>query len=177
MDTEADSILEARTLRLARATGGTSLTPRAGVSLIVSRADAVSFGVPAAHVLSAVAVDQLGMLPGVSLTVAGLINFRGTPLLAVHPSIFLDQARRGLAERTHALVLGHQQAEVALLVDATEQSRDVELETLASPPRDLPEATQRLLLGVTEDGVVVLNVEALFDSDRLFAKTYIKRRS
>ena len=128
MDTETDRILEARTARLARATGATSMAPHAVVSLIVSRADAVSFGVPAAHVLSAIAVDQLGMLPGVSLTVAGLINFRGTPLLAVHPSIFLDQARRGLAERTHALVLGHQHAEVALLVDATEQSREVELE-------------------------------------------------
>ena len=177
MDREADRILEARTARLARATGATAIAPHTVASLIVSRADAVSFGVPAAHVLSAIAVDQLGMLPGVSPTVAGLVNFRGTPLLAVHPSIFLDQARRGLAERTHALVLGHQHPEVALLVDATEQSRAVALETLASPPRDLPEATQRLLLGVTDDGVVVLNVEALFESDRLFAKSYIRRRS
>jgi len=176
MDSEAHRILDARTARLARATDVTSIATHTVVSVIVSRADALSFGLPATHVLSAIAVDQLGMLPGVSLSVAGLINFRGTPLLAVHPSIFLDQARRGLAERTHALVLGQQHAEVALLVDAIEQSRLVQLETLASPARDLPQAAQRLLLGVTEDGVMVLNVEALFDSDRLLAKTYVRRR-
>ena len=176
MDTEVDRILAARTARLARASGTAPIAPHAVLSLIVCRADALSFAVPTTYVLSAIAVDQLGMLPGVSPTVAGLVNFRGAPLLALHPSILLDRARRGLAERTHALVLGQQHAEVALLVDATEQSRAVALETLASPPRDLPEATQGLLLGVTEDGVVVLNVEALFDSDRLLANTYIRRR-
>ena len=97
MDSEAHRILDARTARLARATGVTSIAAHAVASLIVSRADTLSLGVLAAHVLSAIAVDQLGMLPGVSLSVAGLVNFRGAPLLAVHPSIFLDQARRGLA--------------------------------------------------------------------------------
>jgi chemotaxis signal transduction protein len=147
MDTDTDLILEARAARLAKRTGAQPIAP-AVASLIVSRADAVSFGVPAAHVLSAIAVDQLGMIPGVSPTIGGLVNFRGTPVLALHPSILLDHARRGLAERTHALVLGHQHAEVALLVDATEQSRSVELETLASPPRDLPERAQRRLLAL-----------------------------
>jgi purine-binding chemotaxis protein CheW len=177
MDSETYTILEARAARLAKPTGAQAIAPYAVASLIVCRADALSFGVPAAHVVSAIAVDQLGMIPGVSPMVGGLLNFRGTPLLALHPSILLDHARRGLAERTHALVVGHQHAEVALLVDATEQSRSVALETLASPPRDLPERAQRLLLGVTEDGVVVLNVEALLDSDRLLARTYVRRRT
>ena len=175
MDSEAEAILKARTARLARpsTTGGVD---RASMTLVLAHADQTGFAVDASWVVAAVAVKHIAPLPGLPATVAGLLIFRGTPLAAFHPSVVLQQSRQAPAERTHALVLGSQQPEVAMLMDDIEPPREIQSDEVCPPPSELPRRAREFLRGVTRTGELILSVEALLASDRLFAATFLRRR-
>lgn len=175
MDSETQAILRARTARLARASTSGGPAPST-ITLVPARADQTSFAVDASWVVAAVAVRHVAPLPGLPATVAGLLNFRGTPLAVFHPGVVLNQSRQAPAERTHALVLGAQQPEVALLMDDIEPPRDVHCEDVYAPPSELPRRALEFLRGVTRRGELILAVDALLASDRLFCSTFLRRR-
>ncbi len=174
MDIDTDAILDARAARLA-------VVPSRAVKqstepLVIVRADQTRYGIPARQVLSVLSVNDVAMLPGVSPAIAGLVNFRGTPVLAIHPTAVLAQSRRALTERTLAVVLGERQPELAILVDSTEPLIELNASELLAAPEHLPARARELISGVTGDGVVVFDVAAMFESERLHAKAFVRRR-
>lgn len=171
---DANAILKARTARLAAAPS----TPARGATerYIIARADRLRYAVQADCVIGVLSVAQLCSLPGLLPTVAGLIGYRGNPLVAFHSTAVLDQARQALAERTLALVLGRHQPEFALLVDEASQIQDIVLGSLAAPPETLAPKARELIVGINGDGVIVLKTDALFESERLHVQTYLRRQ-
>jgi chemotaxis signal transduction protein len=134
------------------------------------------YAVQADCVIGVLSVAQVCPLPGLQPTVAGLINYRGIPLVAFHSTAVLDQARQALAERTLALVVGRHQPEFALLVDEANQVQDIALDTLAVPPGTLAPQARELIVGLSDDGVIVLKADVLFESERLHVQTYLRRQ-
>lgn len=175
MDSKTEEILNARTIRLARPSGGEPVDAASALTMVIARADQTGFAVDAEWVIAAVTVKHVARLPGLPATTAGILDFRGTPLVAFHPSVVLHQQRQAPAERTLALVLGYQQPEVAMLMDDIEPPREVRSDEIHPPPLDLPERAREFLRGVTRTGELVIAVEALLASGRLYAGSLIGR--
>jgi len=171
---DTNAILKARTARLAAVPSVP--VRRATERHVVARADRLRYAVRADAVVGVTSVALVCPLPGVLPTVAGLISYRGNPLVAFHSTAALDHARQVLAEHTLALVFGRHQPEFALLVDEANQVLDIALDSLAPPPEALAPNARELIAGVSGDGVIVLNVDALFESERLHVQTYLRRQ-
>jgi chemotaxis signal transduction protein len=170
-----DAILTARSQRLASVPSRAVM--RAGEEHVVVEVDQIHYAIHACYVVGVAAVKQLAKLPGVPIWSAGLLSFRGAPVVAFNSSKVLFQARQRLAERTLALVIGRQQVEAALLIDSISLVEDINVESLTPAPESLAARARELILGVTGDGVVVLNPNELFESQRLLARTYLRRQA
>jgi chemotaxis signal transduction protein len=61
-------------------------------------------------------------------------------------------------------MIGETRPEVALLIEGIDSARFIDTAALGAPPQGLREDTSRWLLGVTDDGALILDTTALLAS-------------
>lgn len=159
-------ILEARTRALATPLASPG---RASVSeVIVVRIGGERYGLPAAAVHAVAALTRLSPLPHAPPEVAGL-TARGDQILPVfHLRAVLGLALTALPEYGRVVLLGEGSEQLALIVDAVEGMRTVDVSTLGPVPATLSASVGALVLGVDAEGVPLLDPAALLACDRLF---------
>ena len=109
-------------------------------------------------------------LPGTPPHVAGLTNFLGEILPVFDLALLFGLPGSVHTLTARLLVAGRERPEAGLLVDAVERVVDLPAGSvqpmLQPPPPGLPAWALR---GVTADAIIVLDVNALLDDDRLVA--------
>jgi purine-binding chemotaxis protein CheW len=110
--------------------------------------------------------EQLVPLPGAPETLRGLTLLHGEVLAVVELAPLFGRA----APSTHGpvLVVGTGRPELGLRVDAVEEVRLVARDTLLPPPATLDAQERTLVSGISRDGFIVLEGEALLGDGRLF---------
>ena len=71
-------------------------------------------------------------------------------------------------DRSQIVALGTDECELALLAEDLQEGSEIEVEALRAVPWPLAAENARLVLGVTKEGVVVLDAQALLEDRRLF---------
>lgn len=110
----------------------------------------------------AVDVPRITPLPGLPSTVRGLANVRSriVPAFDIRPLLNLPVAADRAARET-MLLMSHDGAEFGLLVDAV---LGVKAIPAAQLRRDVPGLMTQYLLGVTDDGQILLDLNALVEA-------------
>jgi len=124
-----------------------------GHSALVVEIDAQHYAFPLVDVRRALVLGPLTELPHVPAIVLGLGTADGDVLAVFDGRVWAGGSRRPSADRTPVLILGPAQAPLALAVDRFAGS-------LALPAST---ATTGWLQQVTEDGILIVRVEALLE--------------
>jgi purine-binding chemotaxis protein CheW len=112
------------------------------------------------------APEQLVPLPGAPELLRGLTLLHGEALAVVELAPLFGRA----APTTHGpvLVVGPGHPELGLRADVVEEVRLVSRDTLLPPPPALGTRERALVSGISRDGIIVLEGEALLKDGRLF---------
>ncbi|WNG51262.1 chemotaxis protein CheW [Archangium minus] len=110
--------------------------------------------------------EQLVPLPGAPDLLRGLTLLHGEVLAVVEISPLFGRA----APTTHGpvLVVGSGRPELGLRADAVEEVLILSRDTLLPPPPVLDTRERTLVSGISRDGIIVLEGEALLGDGRLF---------
>ena len=151
------AILAQRAQRLAQPV---LVAPEAALDLVVFELSREAYALEARCVMAVFGLRELSPLPGAGAGVTGLTTWRGTFLTIVDLRTALGLSEVVLADMSKVLVLGEGRATFGLLVDAVRG-----LVTVAGAevhaPRDGVAPHRELLRGVTNEGVVVLDGDAV----------------
>lgn len=164
---EADhAILEARTRALAAPVQAVEATST--LDVLILRVSGERYALPAAAVRAVAALARLTPLPHAPPEVAGLTVRSGAIVPVFSLRAVLGLALGALPEYGRVVILGEGNAELALIVDAVEEIRSADPAKIRPAPPTLTASAGPLIRGVDEQGVPLLDPDALLASDRLF---------
>ena len=109
-------------------------------------------------------------LPATSRIVRGVVAFRGSPLVVFDAAAVLGDSISPQSEG-EVLVLGETEPELGLFVDRVEAVEEQPVSDLADLPRLTASNLPLAVLGVTADGLVLLDPEALLRDERLYVRS------
>ena len=112
------------------------------------------------------APEQLVPLPGAPQVLRGLTLLHGEVLAVVELAPLFGRAAP--AAHGPVLVVGAGRPELGLRADVVEEVRLLARDTLLAPPPALGAQERTLLAGISRDGIIVLEGEALLGDGRLF---------
>jgi chemotaxis signal transduction protein len=159
-------ILEARTRALAAPPAAAERGTLSSILLL--RVGGERYGIPAEAVQAVAALLRLSPLPHAPPEVAGLTARGGQILPVFHLRAVLGLSLAALPEYGRIVLLGEGREQLALVVDAVEGMKAVDVSTLKPAPATLSAPAFALVLGVDDEGVPLLDPAALLASDRLF---------
>ena len=141
---------------VAAGTGG------ADVQVIVLAIGDERYGIELADVAEVLPLVQVTPVPGAPPTFSGVINVHGEirPVIDLKNVLGVDAAKKGNLSRV--ILLRRQEREIGLNVDRVEQIRSISSEDLQSAKSGNTDLSARYLKGLTPDGLMLLNTEALF---------------
>lgn len=163
-DDDARALLDARTRAVARASRAAVVTGEAALALTVA---GERYAI-AAHAVRAVAeLTRLTPLPHAPPELAGLTARGGVVVPVFHLRGVLGVHLGALPEYGRVVFLGEGLDAVGLAVDAVSDGGAIDLAALRTTPLATAPRARDVVRGVTPDGVVVLDHQALLASDRL----------
>lgn len=121
--------------------------------------------IEARHLRGVLPVAPIAPVPGVGAFFLGVAALRGEIVAVVDLHGLLGLQRVPIGEHTRLICLGDERVEFAFIADQVFESSSLSLSALAEAPD--ARAPARILRGVTEDAIVVLDGEALLSDERL----------
>lgn len=137
-----------------------------GIEVMACQLGGERYAIETRYIFEAFPLTQVTPVPGAGATLAGIANLRGTLL----PVFDLGQVlgfQHAISDLVRVVVLGRAGAELGVLVDYVEELIVVPRETLHDAPMEA--AADSLVLGMTEDALVVLDGGELLDDRRFYA--------
>lgn len=163
---ERQRILAARARALARPPAA----PSAGEMLEVVQfcLAGAHYGFVSACVREVLHLSQLARLPGTPAFVLGIINLRGEILSVIDLKRLFQLPGEALSERDRVLVLHSEDMSFGVLADRIEGVRSLPRAAVQPPlPTSQAGKSEDYLLGITEDGVALLDGVRLLADRRL----------
>jgi chemotaxis signal transduction protein len=158
---ESRALLESRARRLARPTETGEGTPEDTFDLLVVQVGDEQLAVPVSSIVAIARAGSIAPLPRAVAPVYGVTAWRGRPLTVLS----LGAARPAVTGETRLVVLGNgSRAALAIVVDAVHDVARVaraDLSAADTGPR------HRYALGVTTDGLLVVDSDALLHPETL----------
>lgn len=118
------------------------------------------YAVVAKAVLQVVALRELTPLPNAPLPLFGLTQWRGDVLTVLDVREMLGVPRRGLPDLGRVIVVDGRDRVFGVLADAVRDVRDIDFDDVKPLPTDDADGGT-LLSGITDDGVLVIDSDAL----------------
>jgi purine-binding chemotaxis protein CheW len=165
---ETERILDARGRRLATQHVENEEAEASSLQVAVFELGGVRYGLEARFVREVTRLADFVSVPGAPAFVAGLTAYRGEILALFDLEQILGLPTRGVTDRGRAVVCGRTTDEFALLADFVHALIPLPPSAVRSPPPTYPRRGLRLVNGVTTDGLVLLDGDALLADPDLF---------
>lgn len=161
---ERRQILRAR----AKALAGESRAPAATPALAVVEFELAHerYAIESRYVREVFPLKELTPLPGAPAFIRGVIHFRGRMYAVLDLRKAFDLPDRGLTDLNKVLIVHGAGVDVGILADAIAGMRLVPLEDIQPTLPTLTGIRREFLRGVTADGLVVLDADAVAAADR-----------
>ena len=159
----ATEILERRSQELSQPLESTEVVA-GGIEVLACQIGGERYAIETRYILEAFPVSKVTPVPGAGATLVGVANLRG----AILPVFDLGQVlglEYTISDLVRVVVVGRKGAEFGVIVDQVDEPLQLPSEALRDAPLDA--AGDSLLLGMTEDGLVVLDGDELL-GDRRF---------
>jgi len=169
-DEDADSRerMRATLLERARALAKTSDTAlRDGVPLVVFSLAEETYGVPTRHVRDVQPLRQVTPVPCTPDFVIGVINIRGSIYSVIDIRSFFGVCEQTTTPATKVIVVDTGALEVGILADDVSGALSVPRDEINPPLAAQATVKEQYVQGVTNDMLIILDLEALLKDDHL----------
>ena len=159
-------LLERRAEQLSQAVESTEAAAD-GLQVLACQLGGERYAIETRYILEAFPLTRVTPVPGARPTLKGVANLRGTllPVFDLGQVLGLEQT---ISDLVRIVVLGRGGPELGVLVDQVDEPMVLPRETLHDAP--LETAGDSLVLGMTEDTLVVLDGAELLDDGRFHAR-------
>jgi len=126
------------------------------------------YAVETRYISKVVRLTDFTPVPGTPAFLGGVLNLRGEILALVDLRAFFGISAGGLTDLSRIVVLGVDRNEFGIMADAVQEVVTLRVDEVFEPPASIPGAGNSYLMGVTSEGLVVLDGGALLADDGLF---------
>jgi purine-binding chemotaxis protein CheW len=119
------------------------------------------------HVREVYSLRELTSLPCTPAFVLGVINVRGHIVAIIDLKQFFDLPQGGLTDSTKVILIGDDDGQMGIVVDAVDGVRHMPVSALQPPLPTLTGIRADYLRGVTGERVAVLNAAAIWADPRM----------
>lgn len=137
------------------------------LEIVEFRLAAETYGIGAAFVREICPLEEFTPLPGTPPFVLGIVNIRGQILSVVDLKKIFSMPEKGLGALNKVIILRDEAMEFGILADAILGARAIPKETIQDPPPTVAGIGAEYLLGVTGEGVIILNAEKILGYEKL----------
>ena len=134
--------------------------PATGVEVLTFSLARERFAIPSRYVFAVFALAEMVPLPGATTPVVGLTRWRGDVLTLLDLRRFVASVAGALDDLGRVIVVGDTAPEFGILADVVSEMVHIDTASL-HPVSDERRGESRLLLGITNDAVHVLDALAL----------------
>jgi purine-binding chemotaxis protein CheW len=152
------TILEARARALARRLDDAA--PRAGIEMLAFSLAREQFAIPSRYVFAVFPLAELVPLPGATPPVVGLTRWRGDVLTILDLRRLIAHSAAALDDLSRVIVVGDTYPQFGILADGVRDMMTIDLAALHRVA-DERRGEIRMLLGVTQDAIHVIDAPAL----------------
>lgn len=124
------------------------------------------YAVASCHVRRVVKLGEPTPIPGAPECLVGVINLHGEILAVFDLRALFGITPRGRSERSQVIVLGDERDEFGIVADEACEVLTLRIDEIHQPPDSLEGAGRKLLRGVTQDALIVLDGAVLLRDDR-----------
>ena len=115
-------------------------------------------------------LKEITSVPGTPSFVMGVINLRGKIISIINLKKLFNLKERGLTELNKVMILKNEIMEFGFVADSITGNKSVLLNTLSPPPITLSKMEAEHVLGVTPEGLILLNAGSLLSSNQIILK-------
>jgi len=151
-------ILEERARLLARPPAA-EVRPQDRLELLIFSLSGETYALETSAVREVVRFTDFTVVPGAPPLLLGVTNVRGQILPVFDLRRLAGIAPKGLTDLSRLLVLGDEREELGLLADDVREVKVMRRDEVLAPPEELAAMGRDLLLGLTREAVIVLDVQ------------------
>jgi purine-binding chemotaxis protein CheW len=125
------------------------------------------YAIETRHVRRVARLGDCVPLPGAPEALVGVINSGGEILAVFDLRVLFGRPRGRPNEPTYVIILGDEREEFGILADVAHEVVTMRVDAILAPSAALDDSRRHLLLGVTEEALVVFDGDALLGDERL----------
>jgi purine-binding chemotaxis protein CheW len=125
------------------------------------------YALPASVISEVLPLKELTPVPGAPPFIIGMIKSRGQIISVINLKNLLKLQEKGITELNKVIVLQKDQVEFGILVDSIEGAREIPVNSIHPPPSTVSREGKAYIKGVTNEGLIILEPEAIFSSESL----------
>jgi len=160
------AILEQRAQELAHI-AGTDTEDREMLEVLVFHLGSESYAVEVRYVHQVRPVDRLTPVPCAPNFVIGVINLQGEILSLLDFRRFLGVTEEGITDLMEVIVVEAAGLKIGLMANRVDAVKWFPLEDFEEPPATVNQIGAQFIKGVTSDGLILLDLEAILGDERI----------
>ena len=112
-------------------------------------------------------LSEITPIPGAPAFIMGVINLRGKIVSLVNLKIKFSLKEKGLTDFNKVIILSNENMEFGIVADTIVGNRSISLDSLSPAPLTLDKRSAELVIGISPDGVILLDADRLLKSNQL----------
>ena len=120
-----------------------------------------NYGIDSDFVSEVHHIKEFTSLPGVPSYILGVINIRGRILEVIDLKKLFNLPEKGLGELNKVIILRNDDMEFGILADIVHGTQIIAIEDIKSIPHTVSGITEKYLMGITKEHLIILNAENL----------------
>lgn len=164
---EKQKILRDRARLLAASNKADATTPQALTEIVEFVLGPEHYGIESSRIREVHPLNEFTPLPGTPAFVLGLVNVRGQILSVINIKKLFDLPEKGLTDLNKLIIVHAHSMELGILADAILGTRSITAEDLHPALPTLTGIRAEYLRGITNDSLVVLDVEKILADEKI----------
>jgi purine-binding chemotaxis protein CheW len=125
------------------------------------------YAVAGSFVQEVMPLTEITPIPGTPPFIMGVINMRGKIVSLLNLKIKFSLKEKGLTDFNKVIILHNGTMEFGIVADAIAGTRFIPLDSISPPPLTLDKVAAELVIGITTDGVIILDADKMLKSSHL----------
>lgn len=161
------AVLEARAAALAEVATRETEPAAEAIDVLTFYLGTETYAIHVMYARTARLLDQLTPVPCTPDFVAGVVNLQGSILSLLDLSKFLGIRQEGVTDLMQIIVVEAAGLRVGILANQVGEVTQIPLADLQEPPVTINGLSARYVKGVTLDGLILLDLEAVLSDERI----------
>jgi purine-binding chemotaxis protein CheW len=174
---ERQKILHARARSLAASGKAEATPPHLHLEVVEFVLGSEHYGIESSHIREIYPLNEFTPLPCTPSFVLGLVNVRGQILSVINIKKLFDLPEKGLTNLNKVIIIRANHMELGILADAILGVRCLAREKLHPALPTHTGIREQYVKGITEDPLVVLNVERIGSDEKILVNDEVDTRT